>query len=307
MGDENGLQSILGELEKNVREELKSNPEVVDSGTTLDLSKLPIVARRWMKVSRVMAVVADLKGSTKLGTGKRAASTASIYEAGTGNVVRIFDKFGADFLAIQGDGAFGLFWGERNFERAMSSAITIRTFSEDFVNQLEKKWPEGPVTGFKVGVAEGRLLVKRIGTPRNVNQQEPVWAGKPVNYAAKAAQTADRNEIIVTGSVWDRVEKNEYLAISCPCSNGPSLGIWKDVEIQNLPDNEPDAQGRLLMAGWCAIHGEEYCKAINEGKTKRDDVSHLRVALEKSQFANAIRENARLGREWRRNRSEGLR
>lgn len=73
-----------------------------------------------------MAVVADLKGSTKLGTGKWAASTASIYEASTGGIVRIFDEFDADFLAIQGDGAFALYWGERRYERALCAGIGRR-------------------------------------------------------------------------------------------------------------------------------------------------------------------------------------
>lgn len=53
-----------------------------------------------------VAVVADLKNSTKLGTGKWASSTARVYEASTGGVVKIIDQFDADFLAIQGDGAF---------------------------------------------------------------------------------------------------------------------------------------------------------------------------------------------------------
>ncbi len=41
---------------------------------------------------------------------QEARSVASIYEASTGGVVQVFDEFDADFVAIQGDGAFGLFW-----------------------------------------------------------------------------------------------------------------------------------------------------------------------------------------------------
>ncbi|WP_460654659.1 hypothetical protein [Kribbella endophytica] len=299
MGEIIDLKGMLKELDESVRDELKSTPEVVDKGKILDISKLPIEARRWFKVSGVLAVVADLKGSTKLGTGKRASSTASIYEAGTGNVVKIFNRFEADFIAIQGDGAFALFWGDRNFERAMCAAITVRTFSADFSERLEKKWPESPATGFKVGVAEGRLLVKRVGTPRNPNEQEPIWAGKVVNYAAKAAQTANRNEIIVTGTVWDMIEKNDYLAISCGCPDGPSLNIWQNVVVNNLPEGEPDAQGRMLVAGWCAIHGGQFCQAVMDGEKKREDVAHLRAAVQRSQFGNAVTEKARRARELR--------
>lgn len=287
------LSGLLGDLDAAVRTELASTPEVVDKGDNLGVDDLPITVRRWHKLTDAVAVVADLKNSTKLGTGKWAASTASIYEASTGGIVKIFDQFDADFLAIQGDGAFALFWGERRYERALCAGITIKTFSRDMVIRLEKKWSDLPETGFKVGVASSRLLAKRIGTPRNPAQQEPVWAGKAVNYAAKAAQGADQHELIVTGSVWDVVEKNDYLAVSCPCGTGPSLGIWADTEIERLPDGDPEAQGRLLTACWCDTHGAEYCAAVLDGKRQREDAKALRTALQASQMRTAIRTKAR--------------
>jgi class 3 adenylate cyclase len=118
----------------------------------------------------------------------------------------------------------------------MCAGITNRTFSDGLVERLELKWPTIAETGFKVGIASGRAVVKRIGTPRNPAQQEPVWAGKPVNYAAKAAQSADRHQVIVTGSVWDKISGSDYLTISCGCDgNGnptsPSTTIWEDMTI----------------------------------------------------------------------------
>lgn len=237
------LAQLLDDLDSAVANELASTPEVVDKGHAPDIDALPIEARRWFKITDVVAVVADLKNSTRLGTKKWAASTASIYEAATGGVVRIFDQFNADFLAIQGDGVFGLFWGDSRYRRAVCAGITAKTFSEHLAQRLEGRWPDMPRTGFKVGIASSRILVKRVGTPRNFAQQEPVWAGKSVNYAAKAAQMADRHIVIVAGTVWDRIENNDYLAISCPCHNGPSTNIWTNIEIDRLPEGDPEAQG----------------------------------------------------------------
>src|SRR4051794_41048172 len=107
------LNNLIAELDQKAKAEVTSTPAVVDRGDELDAGALPIEARRWHKVTDAVAVVADLRNSTKLGTGRWAASTASIYEASTGGVVRIFDEFDADFLAIQGDGAFALFWGAK--------------------------------------------------------------------------------------------------------------------------------------------------------------------------------------------------
>ena len=300
------LRDLLGDLDDTVKAELASTPEVVDKGDGLDVDALPITARRWHELRDAVAVVADLKNSTKLGTGKWAASTASIYDASTGGVVKIFDQFGADFLAIQGDGAFSLFWGANRYERALCAGITIKSFSLDMVTRLEKKWPELPETGLKVGVASSRLLAKRIGTPRNPAQQEPVWAGKAVNYAAKAAQGADAHQLIVTGSVWDQIEKSDYLAVSCPCGNGPSLSIWTDSVIDRLPDRDPEAQGRLLTSSWCKIHGAEYCTAVLAGKRRRDDANGVRASLQSSQMLTAIRSKAQTERKSRMARLGGL-
>jgi len=287
------LDELLTDLSDATKTELASMPEVKEAGDTIDIATLPIEARRWIKIKDVVAVVADLKNSTKLGTGKKAASTASIYQAATGGVVNIYDKFNADFIQIQGDGAFALFWGDKRYERAACAGVTVKTFSRDIAEQIEKKWETTPETGFKVGIASSRILVKRIGTPRNPAQQEPVWAGKAVNYAAKAAQGADRHEMVITGTVWDHFEPNDYLAFSCPCGDGPALGIWTNTTIDRLPEDDPDAQGRMLTVGWCTTHGSTYCDAIMAGTKKRNDVDHLRDALRKTQMETALREVAR--------------
>lgn len=303
------LGDLIEELDQNAKDEFASTPEVVDKSHGLDASVLPITARKWHKVTDVVAVVADLKNSTKLGTGKWAASTASIYEASTGGIVRIFDNFEADFLAIQGDGAFGLFWGDRRYERALTAGITIKRFSIDLVARLEARWPndaELPKTGYKVGVASSRLLVKRVGTPRNINQQEPVWAGKAVNYAAKAAQSVERHQMAVTGTVWDQIEKNDYLAFTCPCGAGPTDSLWQDHVIDRLPDGEPEGQGRVLSSTWCAVHGEEYCAAILRGNRKRGDVGHLKDVRSSANMRNAIWMKAQLERRTLRARRKGL-
>jgi class 3 adenylate cyclase len=285
------LQDLLDGLSATTKAELKSMPEVVDATDDIDVGTLPITARKWTRIDDVVVVVADLKNSTKLGTGSRAASTAGIYEAGTGGLVRILDKFDADFIQIQGDGAFAIFWGDLRYERAACAGITIKTNSLDLTNQIESKWPAKPETGFKVGIASGRVLVKRVGTPRNPAQQEPVWPGKPVNYATKAAQSADRHQMVVTGSVWDRFEKNDYLTFSCTCKD-PSDSIWANFAIDRLPEDEPEAQGRVLTSQWCDVHGEEYCKAILEGKKRRSEVNDLRDNMVRKQMEGAIRSKA---------------
>lgn len=301
------LPALLSGLDDKVKSEIASKPDVKDWNGTLDVATLAIEKREWIKVPDVVVVVADLQNSTQLGTGgQHDASTASIYEAATGNVVTVFDTFGADFIQIQGDGAFAIFWGDLRFERALCAGITIKTFSEAMVDRLEKKWEDLPATGFKVGIASHRVLVKRIGTPRNPAQQEPVWAGKPVNYAAKAAQQALRHELLITGSVWDQIEKNDYLTITCPCGDGPSASLWTNVEIAKIPADDAERDGRRLGSTWCAIHGAEYAAAIMAGKRKRDDADTAKAALSKQLASDTYRQARQARRTAQRNQRLGL-
>jgi class 3 adenylate cyclase len=302
-----GLQELLDSLDTHVKDEMAVNPEIIEKGHELDIEALPISARKWHKLTEGVAVVADLKGSTNLGVGKHAASTAAIYEAATGGLSQIFNDFAADFVAIQGDGAFGLFWGEDRLERAICSGITIKTFSAKLlVPRLQAKWPDLPATGFKVGMAVSTLLVKRVGVPRTAHQ-EPVWAGKAVNYAAKCAQQADAHEMIVAGSVWDFVEGNDYLAVTCPCGSGPSDSIWTDVIIEKIHEGDGERAGRLLTSQWCDLHGAEYCAAVLDGQTKRPETAALMVSMRKNLRDDAFRAGQLRIREARRNVRRGLR
>lgn len=269
------LDELLDGLHDRTAKKFERQPAVIAKDGSFDASNLPIDSPTWHRVSDVVATFFDLKSSTNLERGRTPASTASIYDAGVGGVVKVLQTLGADFVDIQGDGGFGLFWGDLRYERAVCAAITIRTFSEGFTAQLKNKWRDAPGTGFKVGVASGPILAKRVGVARHLDLQEPVWAGRPVNYAAKAAQQTDPERILVTGSVWDAVEGNDYLTFSCGCSLGvPEAGtptlLWGAFEIDKIPDDE--RFGQLLKSSWCKHHGEEFINAILNGDKTRTDI-----------------------------------
>ncbi len=282
------LTALLDACDSHVRDELSSMPDVVDV-TAFDPSAdaPPITARRWFRVADVAAVVADLKSSTKLGLNKNARSTASIYEAALRPIVDIFHEFGAGWIPIQGDCVIGLFWDDMPIERAMCAGITAKTFSErHLVERLTKKWPELPDTGLKIGVATSPLLVKRIGRPASAHQAL-VWPGKAVNYAVKAAQSGDAGELIVTGSVADAINGNDYLTFTCECGT-PSPSLWRDHLISKLDHDDAEAGGRCLTSSWCINCGEEFCTSILAGETHRDSVDTYRSLLQKSLFRDAI-------------------
>lgn len=269
------LDVLLKKLKERTATKFERMPSVVLKDENFDVTKLPVDKPEWHRLTDLVAVMFDLKSSTNLEKGRKPASTASIYDAGIGGVVQILNSFNADFVDIQGDGGFGLFWGERRYERAMCAAISMHTFSDDFEEQLVAKWSEAPSTGFKVGIASGPILAKRVGLARHLDMQEPVWAGRPVNYAAKAAQQTDPGKTLVTGSVWDAVSSNDYIAFSCGCNEGVEGGtpsfLWEERTLDKIPDAEK--YGQVLKSGWCVNHGEEFCNAILDGDSYREEIT----------------------------------
>ncbi len=177
-------------------------------------------------------------------------------------------------MDIQGDGFFALFHGDRAYERALCAAITLKTFSERHLVQLIAQHMGGtvPETGFKAGIAAGTLAVKRVGAPRKTS--EPVWAGKPVNWAYKCAQQADIHEVVVTEKVWNQVRYNDYVRWSCGCdgSGTPKAMsmLWTGKTVPALMSHGIHCW--VLRQRWCGEHGDEFCQAVLDGKTDRAEV-----------------------------------
>ena len=282
------LKALLDALGDEVNTVLNNSAvPVVEKDGSFDAKDIPSSSSdTWIKLPEVVAVVCDLKGSTHLGTGKHDTSTARIYKSSVEGAVSILHNFEANFIDIQGDGGFGLFWGDRAYERALCAAVTIRTFSEDLVERLNKRWPGAPETGYKVGIHAARTLVKSIGTRRVISEQEAVWAGRPVNYAAKCAQAADRHQVIVTQRVWEKFKNNDFIAFSCDCNDGPTANLWNDTTVDRLPSEDQAAV--VLNSGWCKTCGPSYCDAILAGQTKREIPGHVRSGISSMKMAAAL-------------------
>jgi class 3 adenylate cyclase len=265
------VNALLDEQHGRAKTDLQTPVEIIETDTFPSIDDLYSEVRKWYRMRNVVAVSVDLKNSTALSVKDRYAQTsARLYEAATGSAVRLVTKFAPQFIDIQGDGLFALFHGERAFERAFCAGTTIKTFSELSLEPLiEQSFAkEFPDTGFKVGMASGVLVAKKVGV-RGTN--EPAWAGKPVNYAVKCGSKADRHELIATSSVYDKLADNDYVTHSCGCSNGGiPTPLWTDTQVKKLGKH---SSCKVLRTRWCGIHGNEFCAAILEGKRHRDEVS----------------------------------
>ncbi|MCX5363503.1 hypothetical protein OG864_32970 [Streptomyces sp. NBC_00124] len=298
MTERPSVSEMMNDFGRHVAAQLRQTPEVIETDGQIDTSDLFIDVAKWRKYPQVSCTFADLAGSTSLRNGRWEASTASIYDAAVKPAVRILSDFGADFIDVQGDAAFGLFTGKYSQRRAICAGITIKAFGERILMPaLEKKWPTNtPQTGFKVGCAISDLLSKKIGISRT-DHHAPVWAGRAVNYAAKCSQQASAHQMIVTKPIADIIRRNEYLWYSCQCGNDPTP-LWSEQHVEKVSGK--DSEGLLLTSSWCETCGDSYCDKICSGSWRRPDLDSKRNRLAFDKYQQVIKFRDQNSRQIRR-------
>lgn len=130
-----------------------------------------------------------------------------------------------------------------------------------------------------VGIDHGTLLVRRLGL-RGTKQNE-VWAGKPVNMAAKLSSLGGANYVVVSDRVFRQYEgvpklRKRALLWTCGCDRdlhglgldapaGQTSHLWEE---ENIPEELGlDFQTfHRLQSKWCETHGPEFCEAIVTGR-----------------------------------------
>lgn len=225
---------------------------------------------KWLKIDDVICVFLDMKNSTQLSANKHDKSTAAIYEYFTGTAVKMLDKFGASYIDVRGDGAFGLF-NKSQIYHAFACAVTFKSFVQEVINHNisigELK------INCHIGMDQKTVLVKKIGmrTIEDENdRQNEVWAGKPVNMASKLASIGGANDITVSERVFEKFKSDDsdYVIRSCGCVKGvPSdnkVDLWQTLDLNTLGLKESrnfDFDfAYVLKSAWCENHGQEYCE-----------------------------------------------
>lgn len=240
-------------LEGRQMREAEAIPDTVD---------IPIEDRRlWLRIPNTICVFADMVGSTRLSAYRHDKSTAGAYQLFTETAVRLFSAFEAPYIDVRGDGAFALFNAGQEY-RAIAAAVTFKTFSrEEFAPRLRDS--TGIDIGAHIGIDQKTLLVRKVGLKRHAgrsDRQNEVWAGKPVNMAAKLAAVSAVDELSVSPRYYQRIT-SKLVRRSCGCPNGQKTDLWERRSLLN-DDRFDFDQAHVLKSGWCAEHGAEYCERI---------------------------------------------
>jgi class 3 adenylate cyclase len=272
------MENLMSKLDGQVRAALSTSVTVRDVKSFPEADDVRS-GKTWYRMTDVVAVVADLKNSTRLGTGRYINTTARVYKAATGGGVEVATRFGPEFTDIQGDGFFSLFHGGDAYARAMAAAMSLAYFSKEVLEpQIAQFLGDGcPATGLKVGVAAGRLAVGLVGTR---DSGELVWPGKPVNWAFKCSGAADRHQVVVTERVYQRaILPSEYLLRQCYVighhhGNWRAGSMWAPVKVAALPE----VACYVRKVPWCPEVIDDSCNALLDGRAKHPatDLQRLR-------------------------------
>jgi len=107
------------------------------------------------------------------------------------------------------------------------------------------------------------VLVRKLGFKRyrgRTDRQNEVWAGKPVNMAAKLAGLSNDNELLVSDRFLKKI-KHDLVRKSCGCPSGEKKELWTEKDLAE--DNRFDFDtAYALHSNWCSIHGKKYCEDI---------------------------------------------
>ena len=215
----------------------------------------------WLRIQDVICVYIDMKGSTKLSAETQDNTTAGAYQLYTGTAVRLLHSFEAPYIDVRGDGAFALFNRNQPY-RAFAAAITFKTFAREIFVKKMSELTDTEV-GSHIGIDQKTVLVRRIGLRQiegRTDRQNEVWAGKPVNMAAKLASITEDDELLVSERIFNNL-KDEHALKTCGCPNGIKTDLWEEKEVSEDERFDFD-KAFSLRSAWCSKHGKEYCEAI---------------------------------------------
>jgi len=224
-----------------------------------------------------VCVFIDLDRSSEISNIKQRKTVAKIYDYFTQNIVDVFSisEMKADYFDIKGDGVFGIYEGSEAVFKALSAAVTFKTFFEKHIKNKFKE--DNLVLNCKIAINQGKILVKKIGKRGNYNE---VWAGTLINNTFKLAslntkiyeqddklQKNLKNDlVIISESIYRKLEeKRNYAILSCGHEDekwtGKKIDLWGRFTDQSDESQYSDPV-YYLSAIWCDECGDEYLNGI---------------------------------------------
>lgn len=257
---------FLSEQRKEIDRILKEDFDIQNRNSVPDWDSIPLEGKKWLQVDALTCVYIDMVGSTKLQIVKLPKVAAKVYQLFVDNMVKILQDYECEFIDIKGDGGFGIFTGENSSIKALCAAVTFKTLCFDLLANIIKDFK----ISAHIGIDQKHSLFKKIGL--RGDWQNVVWAGKPVNMAAKLATLAGAQQIAISARVFEKINLpkfRKYAYLSCGCSGDTTVEpkpLWTEVDVSGKGYFDFD-KAYTCESNWCKKHGNEYCQKLMKEAT----------------------------------------
>jgi class 3 adenylate cyclase len=255
------IQTIIDEETSHFR----GTVSVQQRRTIPSTDQIPISnPTHWLKIPDVIACFVDMEGSTKLSAGTHANTTAKCYRYFTNTAIRIFHEMESPYIDVRGDGVFALFDYNRAHV-ALAAVVSFKTFVTKEFTPKVKEATSGTIIGGHYGIDCRTVLVRKMGlkiVDGRTDRQNEVWAGKPVNMAAKLASRSTNNEIWVSDRYYAKLTGNKA-RMSCGCGSADGLPklLWDEEDVSQ-DDRFDFDKAMVLKSNWCDKHGKQFLREV---------------------------------------------
>ena len=247
---------FIQKVQERIDEEISlfgQSIKVRESPRIPDTRDIPIVDKRWDKIPGVICCFVDMKGSTKLSVKlENDEDLAKSYRLFTETAIRIFHIFESPYIDVKGDGVFALFNSDQP-HTALAATISFKTFVYEYFTPKIEGISQQKIEGH-FGIDQADVLVRKFGLKKyrdRTDRQNEVWAGQPVNIAAKLASLSEGNELLVSPKFF----KNLYL------KDFDSILQWSP-ENKLLDERFSFDFAHVLYSNWSKLDGELHCRKL---------------------------------------------
>jgi class 3 adenylate cyclase len=250
---------FLNERKNEIDRVIKEEFDIQSRNSVPSWEDIPLEGKKWLQADNLTCVYIDMVGSTKLQVVKQAKVSAKVYQLFVDNMVQTLQDYDCEFVDIKGDGGFGIFIGEHSAIKALCAAVTFKTLCHEMLASVIKDFK----ISAHIGIDQKHALFKKIGL-RGGDWQNVVWAGKPVNMAAKLSTLAGAQEIAISSRVYDKINLpkfKKYAYLSCGCSADDIIeptSLWTEVDVAEKSYFDFE-KAYICKSNWCKKHGNEYC------------------------------------------------
>jgi adenylate cyclase len=212
----------INALENTIRDYLSGDYEVTETQTIPSIEQVAFGKKA--KKIKLCAFCIDMRKSSDLLTVHNKQTCGKIHKAFLTVVSQIVIDMGGEIRSFNGDGLLA-FWPANKKDdigNAVQAAMKIKYLLSNKLSPLFEQYEK---IDFGIGIDWGDVYIVRAGIPRNSNNNDLVFIGSCVNFAAAISDQAQGpNHIEISKSTYDNLPNSCIYGKS----NGQDVDMWRD-------------------------------------------------------------------------------